>query len=425
VPNGLTAAFAAAGRRRFLLKSAYAAWFPLQYVTRLHRMTLSRNTPLVAVTGSFGKTTTTRAISVALGLPDHPWIGYSLNAFSFQFVHLCRQSRHPFAVLEVGIGAPGQMSGYARALRPDVAVVTSIGSEHLKAFANMDALADEKAEIVRDLPPTATAVVNADDPHVVRIGEQTRAQKITFGLRSGRDVSLRSAETDWPNGTELTIDVLGRVVSLRTRLVGRTMIYPVLAALATAVALGRDQNEALARLETLSPTPGRLQPMLLPNGATVLRDDRKAAVETIHAALDLFQELPAKRRLFVCGDISDPPEPQETRYAEVGRHAAQVADRVVIVGTDTWKFDAYRRGYDDSATPSSPIRFAAGVEDVPRVLGEIGPGDVLLVKGRRREKLTRAILSLSGQAVRCRVPHCTLSRYCEQCQYLGQDRKHE
>jgi len=413
------------GRREWVAGISYYAWSALRHVVRFQRMTLSRSTSVVTVVGSFGKTTTTRTVNAALGLPDHPRTTYSYNSFSrVAFEMFRRPWGATYAVIEVGIGKPGQMGQYADALRPTVAVVTSLGSEHLAAFESPQALRNEKAEMVRSLPANGTAVLNGDDPHVLSMAAETKAQVISFGFGPSNDVFLEDMRIDWPTGMHLTVHVAGREFRFKTQLIGKTMAYPVLAAMATAAALGRDLDQAAAALERLPPTVGRIQPVPLQEGGFVLRDDRKAAMETIHAALDLLREIPAQRRFVVLGDISDPPPPVEARYEAVGRHVAAVADAAVVIGTDAWKFERYRGGAIAGGMTQEQVVFARDIPDAVYLLPTLTYGDVLLVKGRRKEKLTRLILSLAGEPVHCQVAECTLHEFCDTCRHLRRERQH-
>ena len=129
-----------AGRMHVRLGIAYRGWPRLAW---LHRRTLARNTRVIAVAGSFGKSTTTRAITAALGLREHDAMLY--NAWSwiaFALLRIRPGQRH--AVIEVGISKPGQMKDYARTVGPDIAVMTSVGSEHHRSLGTLEVTRAEK-----------------------------------------------------------------------------------------------------------------------------------------------------------------------------------------------------------------------------------------------------------------------------------------
>ena len=158
------------------------AWPVLRRVASLYRRTLVRNTCVVAVVGSFGKSTTMRAVTAALGRKIHPRA--ELNAKSevaLAVLRIRRSDRH--AVIEVGIDAPGKTLGYARVVRPNVTVATSVGSEHNRSLKTLEVTRSEKAEMVRILPASGLAVLNGDDPNVMWMQSQTRARSNDVWLR--------------------------------------------------------------------------------------------------------------------------------------------------------------------------------------------------------------------------------------------------
>lgn len=392
---------------------------PLLAVAWACRVTVGRRARVIAVVGSYGKTTTTRAIRAMLGLPASAWVDANANCSSlvaFALVRGLLESR--VVVIEVGTARPGQMARYAWALRPSVVVMTSIGSEHVQSFRDQDHLRDEEGIIVRRLPPTATAVLNADDPGVASMAATTAARVVTFGRRPGADVAGEEPVVDWPAGMRMAVRIAGEEFAVRTRLVGDHMAACALGAIAAIVAAGLPVEPALAALESLPPTPGRMQPVPLAGGAVILRDDYKSTVDTVVAALEQFARLPARRRVVVLGDLDMPPPPEREWYRRIGEQVAAVADEVVFVGT---KHDRYRAGMRRS--PRSPghvhaVRTTA--EAAAHLAPRLAAGDVVLVKGRETQRLTRVVLALAGRTVGCRVEACRMHlTFCDRCPLLA------
>jgi UDP-N-acetylmuramyl pentapeptide synthase len=409
------------GRKAAVWQVGYRLRAPLLRLTRLHRATLSRWSGVVMVAGTYGKTTTTRAVRAALGLPVDAWAQANANAGGLLLWPLLRDVPwRRYSALEVGIVSPGQMREYADSLQPTLVVVTCVGSEHIQSFENLEHLRAEKAEAVRSLPPHATAILNGDDPNVAWMTTQTQAHVLRFGFDPAYDVSARDVALDWPHGTCFTLRALGQERPMRVRLIGRHMLYPILAAVAVGLAAGRDLARIVEALEALPPTQGRVHPVLLPNGAIVLRDDYKSTIDTVHTALDLLAELPAERRIVVMGSLDSPPDPQKAAYRAVGEHIASVADRVLIVGDE---FDKYRRGLRSGNLPESAIRAVRTIHEAIAVLREeLCPDDLVLVKGRTVQRMTRIILALSGRTVRCALDACRLHlQFCDDCPLLEQE----
>jgi UDP-N-acetylmuramoyl-tripeptide--D-alanyl-D-alanine ligase len=390
------------------------AWPLLFALAQAHRRTLLRSTRLVAVVGTYGKTTAARAVSaVLLGAPrmNYPWSGAALAV-------LGTRPGQGHAVVEAAINARGQMARYARMLRPDVVVVTSIGSEHNRMVGPIEATRTEKAEILRRLGPAGTAIVNGDDPHVRWMAKQTRARCLRFGLDPAHDVGATDVRLEWPHGTLFRLHAAGTVREVRTRLVGRHMVYPILAAVAVGLAEGWELDRILPSLESLEPTPARMQPVRLPRGAWILRDDIKGGAETIVAALDTLAEIPARQRIVVLGESHHPPGDAEAAHRAFGEHAARVGDRLVLV-TDDY-LAAYRAGAERAGLAAEAVHAvgASWEAAVDVVAAHLGVGDVVLVKGTRAQRLGRVALALAGRTVRCDLPACAARVRCDHCPML-------
>lgn len=401
----------------------FRCWPLVSVLAWLHRRTLARRTCLIAVVGSYGKTTTTRATLVALGLPLHRqnlW-----NAWSDVAAAVLRiRPWHRHAVIEVGIDGVGQMATYAALLRPDVVVVTSIGTEHGRSLGTIETTRHEKAAMVRALSRSGVAVLNGDDPNVVWMKSQTAARVIMFGLGESNDVRAAQVSLDWPHGTRFRLETANVTRAMHVPLLGETMLYTILAAIAVAEAAGLALDAVLPRLDRLPPTPGRLEPVALPNGAWLLRDDFKSGLETFGPALSVLADVPAGRRLAVLGAVTEPPGSQGPIYRDLGERFGRVTDSLVIIGGNFQRYAAgARRSGHDAATlhdaGSSVARASALLQE------RLQPGDVVLIKGRHDQRLERIGLALQGHAVRCVLERCEVKvRSCAQCPMLTKSSLH-
>ncbi len=404
------------GRAELLYAALNKAWPLLSAAALAHRRTLGRRTRLVAVVGSFGKTTTTRCVAAALGLTESQPRDNCRSHLAV--ATLTRTGLEAHAVLEVGIDHPGQMASYARVLRPDVAVVTSIGSEHGRSLGGRAATCREKAAMVRALTPRGLAILNGDDPDVEAMRAETKAAVITFGTRPGCDVRAGEIALDWPDGMRMEVEEAGARAEVALRLLGREMVYSALAAIAVARAAGVPLATAAARVARVEPAIARLQAVATAGGATLLRDEFKSAEETVHAALDLLAAVPARRKIVVLGDVSEPKGQQGPIYRALGARIAGLAAFAVFLGRKT---GAYRAGALAAGMPREAI--ACVGHDVALAAQLVGahlePGTVVLVKGRDNERLDRVSLALMGRDVRCARPLCYfLKTRCDECSLL-------
>jgi UDP-N-acetylmuramyl pentapeptide synthase len=404
-----------AGRMHVRQGIAFRSWPLLSPLARMYRRMLK--TRVIAVVGSFGKSTTTRAIAAALGVPEHSsMLSNSWSWIAFALFRIRPGQRH--AVIEVGISKPGLMKGYARTVGPDVAVVTAIGSEHHVSLGTLEVTRAEKSWMLQVLPASGAAVLNGDDPNVMWMKEKTRARVVTFGFGAACDVRADQVRLDWPRGTYFRLTAFGEKRDVAVRLLGRHMIYPILAAVAVSHIEGYALDPVLARLRELAPTPGRMDPVLLPNGVTVLRDDFKSTLETVHTALDVLAEVPAPRRVVLLGSVSEPPGPQRPIYQALGERVAKIASHLVLFHNE---FEPYWSGARRGGMPRTAVTSAGRTaRDAAEALSQVlHPGDVLLIKGRGPEKLDRVRLILQGRRVGCDIRYCSLrTQECEQCPML-------
>lgn len=402
---------------RCLYRLNLAGWGVVGTVAMAYRLLTRRHQRVVAITGSVGKTSTTRAIMTVLRGAAPDWIHAGDNCFSLVGINLLRQLSARWAAVEVGIGEPGQMWRYAATLRPDAVVMTAIASDHLAWFPSREALWQEKARMIRALGPEGLAILNGDDGEVMRMASLTRARVITFGLSPGCDYCAEAVALH-PSGTRFTLCAEGTRTVVQSQLVGRDALRALLAAAAVGRAAGMAFDAIGARLEEVPAAPARMQPLRLPCGAVALRDDFKAGIETVHAALDTLASLEASRRIVVLGSLYRPVAPRGEAYAAVGRHAAVTADRIVLFGR---KASLYRRGMP-AAAAAPVVDHVRNIDEAVSLLrGILGPGDVVLLKGRGEEKLGRIALELCDRPVACRIPFCPLENIlCQDCPY-GRD----
>ena len=384
-----------------------------------YRGTLIRRTRFAVVVGSYGKTTTARALSLVLTDRIHRHLQNNSGPWPALAV-LRTPPGAPCAVAEVGISGPGHMAPHARVIRPDIVVVTSIGSEHRTSLGTLENTRAEKATMVEALDAGGLAVLNGDDPHVMWMRDRTRARIITFGQAPECDVRVVESHLDWPNGTRLTVLCGEDRVELRTRLLGQHTQRAVVAALAVAWAEGMSLREAARKLEELEAMRSRLQLVHLDNGAHLIRDEIKSSYETMEVALEVLAQIPANRRICVFGNISEPPGSQGPVYRELGAKIAQTVDLAVLV-VEKASLQRYAAGATRAGMPRESILhvdrdIGAATALLQRTLE---PGDVVLVKGRDTERLHRISLGLMGRNVGCNVSFCQMKLVdCDSCSHL-------
>lgn len=350
---------------------------------------------VVGVTGSVGKTTARRALAAVLAARAPTFQSRrSFNSLLGLPIALARlEDGHRLAVLEYGSDRPGEIARLAALFPPAVAVVTSVGEAHLRGLGDLAGVAAELGALVAALPPGGAAVLNGDAPHVGAMAARAPAARpITYGRGPGCDLRAVDASFDL-GGTTLALSWRGGPpLAARAPLLGAPAVYAALAAVATGLACGLGLAECAARLEAVEPPAGRLRPLPAHGGATVLDDSFSSSPPSARAALEALGALPARRRWAVLGPLEGlPPGEEAPFYAELGSLAARAADGLVLLGD--WGVVAARAAR--AARPGLPVAVVDTAGAAARPLpADLGPGDLVLVKGGAEVRLERVVARL-------------------------------
>ena len=396
-------------------------WRVLYVGARLYRALLLRRTKVITVVGSLGKTTTTRALQSLL-VPKPRAASYSNYGSSLAANLLCCRPADRWWVLEVGISGPGQMARYARMLRPDVVVVTSVKSEHSRSFGTLERTRAEKVNMVKALSPEGLAILNGDDPHVRWMASQTPARVVTFGLAESNAVRASNVDVDWPHGTRFVVHAAGEDHALRIPLIGAHHVYSALAAIAVGLEAGIGWSALAEHLGSLKAAPGRIEPVRLDCGAIVLDDSHKGALESFVTSLEVLSSIPAVRRIAVLSDVDESSGRVGDLYRDLGDRVSRAADQVIFVGSQNFgklKTGATRAGME----PSSLVYVGSSVREATEVLrAALSADTVVLLKGAGRRRLRRVTLALLNRDVRCTARNCTAKvPTCDVCPLLNRD----
>ena len=306
----------------------------------LYRLAL-RRVIFIGVTGSTGKTTTKELISAILSsrLKGRQNLSLSYNSGNLPYgvantILRVRPWDH-YCVQEVAAGKRGTEIGLDRSvglLKPQIGVVTNIGSDHLSEFRTLETTAAVKGRLITALPQHGTAILNADDPHVHAMSKNCQGNVVTYGLDS--DVMLKAVniQSTWPERLSFSVVYNGEAYAVHTQLVGTHWAPCILAAFAVGLAMDIPLATAVEAVQSVEPVKGRLSPELYQNGITFLRDDWKAPLWSIPPTMKIMQEAKAVRKIIIIGTISDFPGNPNPKYLSVARQALEAADHVIFIG---------------------------------------------------------------------------------------------
>jgi len=359
----------------------FAAWY---------RLTCKAT--VVGVTGSVGKTSTREAVHAALSrrYASVRSIKNFNNEIGVPLSLVGVGPEHEYAVIEMGASHVGEIARLAAIARPDVGVLTAIGEAHLEGFGGIENVAAAKTELVDALGTTGTAVLNADDERVRRIGQAANCRVVWFGMQPGPLPLVASAtEIEEAVGTvSFRLDGGPRVM---LRAPGRHQVYAALAAAAVGRVAGLADREIVAGLADYRPTEMRCQVERL-GEVTVINDAYNACPPSMQAALDVLDGWPTRgRRVLVCGDMKElgPRGPHLHRQlgCEIARRRS--VDCLVAVGPLSANVveSARAAGMDPAA-----VAYCDSIDQAAGVIGRtVRPGDVVLVKGSRVMQLEKTI----------------------------------
>jgi UDP-N-acetylmuramoyl-tripeptide--D-alanyl-D-alanine ligase len=365
--------------------------------------------PVVAITGSVGKTTTKDLAAEglsALGLRVHKTPGNLNNLIGVPLTLLGLGPDHDVAVLELGMNVPGEIARLAEICAADVAVVTAVAEVHTEGVGSLHGVAREKGALLLGVSSEGTAVFTADDEVLASWAEQSPARsKITFGLREGADVRLLSFRLAGAR-TLATYEVGGERLDLELRLLGEGPARSAAAALATVLALrGRDAIDAAAqRIAQAAPSEGRARPLPGLRGSTILDDAYNASPRATVLALRTAAELArgvGGRAIAVLGDMRELGAESARLHEEVGAAAIAAGIAVLVCCGEQMRTAAHSALTAATTGGLSGVRIER-VADADEVIGLlrdlIEPGDVVLVKGSRAMALDRVVAALQAES---------------------------
>jgi UDP-N-acetylmuramoyl-tripeptide--D-alanyl-D-alanine ligase len=387
-----------------------------------------RDIPIVGITGSCGKTTT-KDLAAGLLTPDLP--GFvnpgSGNCGADLVRNLLRaESQHRFFMQELGAWGPGTLDAGLDLVRPNVGVVLNVRRDHYGQFRGLEHTQAEKAKLVACLPPTGTAILNADDDRVWAMRTRTRGRVLGFGTHSRAELRFGAVRGAWPDRLSFDLwfhDVRRRV---RTQLIGEHLVGSAVAAIAIAQTLGVSMDDAVERMACLPPTERRMSCVTTDSGIAFVRDDFKAASDSLAELTRFLEQARAMRKVAVIGRISDYPGRSRPVYTRLVQEVSSIVELLVFVGErpeNLWG-SAVRNAPGFLAELSggtARVRLFATVREASRFLRtELRAGDLVVLKGSGPSDHLERILLDHQTAVRCWRADCGRVLACDQCERLSQ-----
>ena len=355
--------------------------------------------PVVAVTGSNGKTTTKELIAGVLGTRWQvlkPSASFN-NQWGLPLTLLKWAPEHEAVVVELGTNRPGEIAHLAGLARPTVGVVTNVAAVHTEFLGSLDGVREEKAGLVRAVPADGWVVLNADDARVAGLTRDAAARVITYGRAATAQVRAVGDAVEAARGVTFALETGGARATVTLALAGRHNVLNALAAAAVGVALGVPL-EAIARgLAEAQPVAGRCV-WRAAGQVRILDDTYNANPVSLRAALETVAAGRGTGRLVVVlGDMLELGAITEEAHRDAGRAvvAAGAGELVGVGRSALWAVEAAREA------GLAQAHHATTFEDtVAHLLKRLVPGDTVLVKGSRGMRLERVVDALVARLAR-------------------------
>lgn len=392
---------------------------------------LARRKPqVVGITGSIGKSTTKEMVAslledffrtgkteknynteigvplaICAGRPPQNLFGWPVIFWLWLKNLFFRRDYPEVLVLEMAADKKGDIKYLSRLTSPAVGVVTNIGISHLEKFKTVKNLIKEKSELFSALPVGGWAVFNFDDPECRKMAEKAKAETIGYGFEDGAtvratDIYVIYQEVDRreygldkiPCGMGFKISYQGKILPVRLNgSFGLPAVYGALAAFSTGLYFQLNPIKMVASLEKPLALEGRLGLKRGIKNSLIIDDCYNSAPDSLRAALEIFSEMKADRKIAVLGDMLELGSEEDASHRKVGRWLAERKTDFFLAVGERMKVavEEYRRLKQDHNLSSA--WFASSEEAATNLQSLVRPGDLILIKGSRGIKMEKIV----------------------------------
>lgn len=352
--------------------------------------------PVVAVTGSSGKTTTKEMIATVAGLSKTVLKsrGNYNNLVGLPLSLLELTTEHEMAVVEMGTNQRGEIARLAAIAEPDIGVITNIGPAHLEGFGSLNVVMEEKGDLFLAMKDSGVAIINRDDPFLRVLADRWVGKNISSGIDENAFVMAERIFMRGERGMSFTLNMGGIGKGIDMNVVGRHNIYNALACAATCWALDIPYHLICEGLASFRQVRGRMEIHRLRNGGTVIDDTYNANPASMKAALNTLNDLRGKNEsIVILGDMLELGEEAESLHEEVGKTVADTGVNTLFLKGNF--SEAVARGALARGFKKECVHFVETPDMILKLLHTlVREGDWILIKGSRRMKMEEFLLSI-------------------------------
>jgi len=361
--------------------------------------------PLVALTGSCGKTSVKEMLTQVLSVRSsvHSTHGNLNNHIGVPLTLLAIRSATDPVVVEMGASGPGEIGYLASIAQPNVALVNNVMAAHLEGFGSQVGVAFEKSRIFFGLKESGAAVVNFDEPYAQGWLEELRTARpdlhvVTYSMTGkAANVYAENVKLGSAGCYEFTLSVEGRVMAVQLAVAGRQSVSNALAATACAHTLGLSLDEICKGLESVKPVAGRVEPKLGLSGALIIDDSYNANPGSVRAAANLLADLQVERPVWlVLGDLAELGANQEQELDQLGQDIAESGVKnLLTVGVNS---AAVERGFSRQGQDVYGRHFPDQVTAIEFIKKQLKEHVAVLVKGSRSARMDLIVDAIAETA---------------------------
>ncbi|BAL82124.1 UDP-N-acetylmuramoyl-tripeptide--D-alanyl-D-alanine ligase [Selenomonas ruminantium subsp. lactilytica TAM6421] len=346
--------------------------------------------PVVAITGSNGKTTTkdlTAAVLSAKGDVLKTQANFN-NEIGLPLTLLGLKAEHKAAVVEIGMRGFHQIDALAPIASPQIGIVTNVGETHMELLGSLENIAKAKQELVEAIPAGGTVILNADNKYVAGMGSAAKegVKVMTFGIEKDADVKGEALHTEG-NVTKFMVTYANERHEYEVNMVGRHNVYNTLAAIAAGFAMGLTPDEVRRGLGNLEATKMRFELQQVKEW-NVVNDAYNASPMSMTAAINTLSELAKGRKIAVLGDMLELGSVSEEAHIHVGEEVAEHGFTALVTRGEMGNFIA--KGAEAKGM-TAVYRCASHEEAADKLHELLQPGDTLLFKGSRGMAMEKII----------------------------------
>ncbi|MFL6468785.1 MAG: UDP-N-acetylmuramoyl-tripeptide--D-alanyl-D-alanine ligase [Pyrinomonadaceae bacterium] len=357
------------------------------------------NKPVVAITGSAGKTTAKELTAHVLGASGRKVLRNVKNynnglGHPLTVLKLAEDESYDIAVLEMGMSTPmNEIARLCKITPPDVAVELNVLPVHVEHLGSIENVAKAKAELIEGMKEGGTAVLNADDDRVADMKALSKGKVLTFGIESHADISATDIRTAGFGKTFFNLSTPNGSAPVNFKLNGRHSISNALAAASVGHVFGLIAEEIAESLCAVSPPSQRGEILHFSEGFTVINDSYNSNPSALMSMIRTLVEgsLPAQRKIVIAGEMLELGSDEKAIHKETGEAIAN-SGVDLLIGVRGLASEMVESAISAGLVDS---KFANGSDHAAEiVLQEVRPGDVVLVKGSRGVKTEKVIEAL-------------------------------